>query len=120
MVEIKRAWQERRDALEKEREKRATEKRTGLVDGYWIEPESITSRINHVNGQLGQKYDEKSKRWAWIKKVLDGPDVCQKCSFDFGSEKLRVEGRSDRLQFFILCFRSISFDLKSFDHGMIL
>ena len=89
MIEIKRSWKERRDVLNKEMEQKR------------VDPDPIASVTSRHNSQLNMKYDKVRYKWEYIQKVVVGPDVCQKCMFDFGCEKIRVEGSSDALQFFI-------------------
>ena len=105
MIEIQRTWKERRDVLNKARVKRSMERAQErenklIAEGVSIEPASTSNRVYCSSKRFGQKKNEHGK-WEWIEKVVDGPDVCQKCKFDFGTKNIRIEGRSDTLQFFI-------------------
>ena len=88
MIEIERSWKERRNILNKEM---AQER---------VDPDPIASVDNCSNSQLNMQYDRYHGKWEYIKKVVVGPDICQKCNFDFGCEKVRIEGTSDACQFF--------------------
>ena len=89
MSEIQRTWKERRDVLNKEKAQNR------------VNEDPIVSVTSRHNPQLNMKYDKARGKWEYIQKVMVGPDVCQKCMFDFGCEKIRVEGSSDARQFFI-------------------